>query len=286
MVNERKVAHLRRIIELARPQQASGQEYLPKNSPAIFILPPPQSGSTRMGVMLNGHPLLFAPPELHLLPFETLKQRRETFAGKQSLWLEGTIRAIMQIKGCDSEESSKIMQGCEDQQMSTRRFYRMLQEWLVEKKLVDNTPTYALDLQTLQRAEASFENALYIHLMRHPCVMIHSFKEARLDQLFDYDSRCSVTELAELIWVISHQNIIEFLAAVPPERKYEVKFELLLKEPEGVMQELSKFFGLQFHSGMLKPYEEKEKKMTDGIHEISRMLGDITLHTHKRIETG
>src|SRR5262245_22076416 len=285
-INESKVARFRQIVGSARPRQAAGQESVPKNPPAIFILSPPRSGSTLLRVMLNGHPLLFAPPELHLLPFATLKQRRETFSGRQSLWLEGTLRAIMQIKECDSDESRKIMQECEDRQMSTRQFYRLLQEWLVEKRLVDKTPTYALDLQTLRRAEESFENALYIHLMRDPRGMIHSFKEARLDQLFDYDSQFSAAELAELIWVISHQNIIELLTAVPPERQYEVKFERLLKEPEEVMQELSKFMGLEFNSGMLKPYEEKEKKMTDGVHGMSRMLGDIKFHTYKGIETG
>ena len=35
-----------------------------------------------MRVMLGGHPLLFAPPELELLSFNTLSERREAFADR------------------------------------------------------------------------------------------------------------------------------------------------------------------------------------------------------------
>jgi len=52
-----------------------------KNKPAIFILSPPRSGSTLLRVILGGHPSLFSPPELYLLSFNTLQQRKEKFSG-------------------------------------------------------------------------------------------------------------------------------------------------------------------------------------------------------------
>ena len=45
--------------------------------------------------MLAGHPQLFAAAELQLLGFNTLQDRKEAFQGKYSLWLEGTIRAMV-----------------------------------------------------------------------------------------------------------------------------------------------------------------------------------------------
>jgi amino acid adenylation domain-containing protein len=81
-----------------------------KNSSAIFVLSPPRSGSTLMRVMLGGNPQLFAPPELELLSFNTLAERREAFADRFSFWREGTIRALMEIKQCDADAATRLME--------------------------------------------------------------------------------------------------------------------------------------------------------------------------------
>src|SRR6185295_6537985 len=91
---------------------------------------------------------------------------------------------LMQAKGCTAEQAKALMHEYEEQQMSTRQFYRLLQEWILGRRLVDKTPSYALDEQVLHSAEENFENALYIHLVRHPQAVIRSFTEARLEQVF------------------------------------------------------------------------------------------------------
>ena len=57
----------------------------PKNPRAVFVLAPPRSGTTLLRVLLAGHPALFAPPELELLQFATLAERRAAFAGRDAL---------------------------------------------------------------------------------------------------------------------------------------------------------------------------------------------------------
>src|ERR671913_179430 len=139
-----------------------------------------------------------------------------------SFWLEGALRAIMEIKGCGAEEAASIMRGLEERDLSTKEFYRLMQEWVGDRTLVDKTPSYALHTSILQRAEVDFENALYIHLLRHPCGMIRSFEEAKLDQIFFRHAHpFSRRELAEMIWAISHQNILEFLQDIPIGRQYQ-----------------------------------------------------------------
>ena len=64
------------------------------------------------------------------------------------------------------------------------RYYLMLQTWLGQRLLVDKTPAYAVDPEALARAEAYFEDPIYIHLLRHPYGMVRSFEEAKLDQLW------------------------------------------------------------------------------------------------------
>jgi len=40
--------------------------------------------------------------------------------------------------------------------MTTRQFYRLLQTWIGERRLVDKTPSYVLDKAILERMEADF----------------------------------------------------------------------------------------------------------------------------------
>ncbi|MGB9181180.1 MAG: amino acid adenylation domain-containing protein [Pyrinomonadaceae bacterium] len=280
-VNAARVAQVRELIGAQTFQSPPAV----KNPPAIFILSPPRSGSTLLRVMLAGHPRLFAPPELELLSFNTLAERREALSGKYSFWLEGTIRAVMEIKGCAMEEARGMIEEYEAENLSVPEFYRLMQEWIGERRLVDKTPSYALDKEVLRRAESCFDDCLYIHLLRHPYAVIRSFEEAKLEQVFfRYEHSFPRRELAELIWLVSQQNIREFLAEVPQRRQCRLRFEELVTKPGEVLEGLCDFLGLEFHAEMVEPYREKEKRMTDGIHPLSQMLGDVKFHQHSRVD--
>jgi len=259
-----------------------------KHPPVIFILSPPRSGSTLLRVMLAGHPRLFAPQELELLSFHTLQDRRATFTGRDSFWLEGTIRAVMEIKGCDAEAARRIMESCENEQLTTAQFYRLMQGWLGEKILIDKTPSYALDLEILKRAEVNFADPLYIHLLRHPYGVVRSFEESKLEQLYQVFFRSehhfTARELGELIWLISHQNILAFLSDVPAHRQHCVRFEELVNQPKITIEGICQFLRLDFHPEMLRPYKDQKRRMTDGIYTVSRMLGDIKFRAHAEID--
>ena len=281
-IDAAKVAHLRSLI--SGPASVHTTKVVTKNPPAVFILSPPRSGSTLLRVMLAGHPGLFAPPELQLLQFDNLAERKQVFSGRYSFWLEGTIRALMEITGGDADEARQTMEDFERQKLPTQQFYSRLQQWIGSRMLVDKTPSYALHLETLQKAEVYFENARYIHLLRHPNGMIRSFQDAKLDQIFRYEHPFPVRELAELIWIVCHENIVQFLTTIPEERQHRVRFEELVSEPRASMEALCRFLQLDFHEDMLEPHRAKERKMTDGIHGLSRMLGDIKFHEHKTID--
>jgi amino acid adenylation domain-containing protein len=290
-ITAREVAEVR---ELLRPAAGAGAASapgdgngVPKNRPAIFVLSPPRSGTTLLRVLLGGHARLFAPPELELLSFATLQDRKAAFAGRDSFWLEGAVRAVMEIRGCDADAAKLVMADFEASGWTTRQLYRQLQEWLGEKLLVDKTPSYALRPEVLRRMEDEFEGARYLHLLRHPQAMIRSFEEARLDQLFfRYPHQFSTRQLAELIWLVSHQNITAFLEGVPAERQLQVRFEDLVRRPGEVVETICRFLGLEFHPAMLRPYEDKKSRMTDGIHPESRMLGDVKFHEYRGIDEG
>jgi amino acid adenylation domain-containing protein len=284
-IRSETVEQMRRLIVPLSSPTSAGPGIKEKNPPVIFILSAPRSGSTLFRVILGGNPLLFAPPELELLSFNTLGERRDYFSGRDSFWLEGTIRAIKQIRGCTAEEAGRVMQEYEEQNLGMQGFYRLLQDWIGNRKLVDKTPAYALDLDILKRAEAFFDNALYLHLVRHPYGMIRSFEEARLDQLLSrYPHPFSRREFAELVWVISQQNILRFLAEVPSSRQHRVKFEDLVADSRQTIEGVCRFLEIDPHPDMLQPYQNEKQRMTDGLYAASRMLGDVKFHEHTGID--
>jgi amino acid adenylation domain-containing protein len=288
-VDEERVAEARRLLKTLPPRPA-GAGGKTKNPRAAFVLSPPRSGSTLFRVLLGGHPQLFAPPELQLLNFDTLAERRAAFdTERDRFWLDGTVRAIMEARRCGADEAARIMADCERRGLTVKEFYGLVQGWLGGALFADKTPTYALDPGTLRRAEEDFDEPLYIHLIRHPSPVISSFDEAKLHVFFPPFFRAphpfGVNELAELVWVISHRNILEFLAGVPERRRHAVRFEDLVKRPEEVMAGVAGFLGVPFHPAMTDPFRQDHKsRMTDGVHPMARMLGDVKFHEHKGIE--
>ncbi len=256
-----------------------------RNPSAVFVLSPPRSGTTLLRVMLAGHPRLFAPPELELLSYSTLAERRGAFSGRDAFWLEGLIRAVMEALGCDAAEAEQRVAGWESEGLGTLEAYGCLQALLGERRLVDKTPSYTLLPGALERAEAGFDAPFYIHLVRHPSGMIRSFEEAKLDQIFfRQEHPYSRRELAELIWVASHRRILDHLATVPPERQARVRFEDLVAAPERTLRDLCARMGLEFQPAMARPYDDLGNRMADGIHAESRMLGDVKLRDHRGVD--
>jgi len=256
-----------------------------RNPPALFILAPPRSGTTLMRVMLAGNPGLFASAELQLLGFQTLADRREAYQGKFALWLEGTIRALMEIDDCDAESAKRTMEVYERRNYTTHAFYHRLQQWIGDRMLVDKSPSYALDPGTLNKAESDFDGAYYVQLVRHPYSMVRSFEKHHLEQaLYLYRHEFSSRQLAELVWLVSHRNICDFFEQIPAERQLRLRFEDLVQEPESAMRALCKRIGLEFHPDMVNPYKDLDRKMVDGIHAESMPMGDTKFLARKSIE--
>jgi NAD(P)-dependent dehydrogenase (short-subunit alcohol dehydrogenase family)/aryl carrier-like protein len=262
-----------------------------KNPRAVFILCAPRTGSTLLRVIFGGHPQFFAPPELNLLGFSTFGEIKEFRAGQPGTYYQGCSRAIMEIKGCDLQEAQDMIMEFENQDMAIKEFYRVLQEWLGERILVEKSPTYTFDPVILRRIETYFDSPLYVHLLRHPYGMIRSYEEAKLDLLSgqEFSRRVSFTrrELAELTWIISQQNIMRFLKDIPENRHSRIRFEDLVKQPQETTAALCRFLRVEFLPGeMLEPYKEQKKRMTDGIYSGGMMVGDVKFHLHKQIDSG
>ena len=275
-----------RVFENAIPKikNITSSSVSAKNKKTIFILAPPRSGTSLLRIMLAGHPDLFAANELQLLGFQNMQERAQAYSGKFSLWKEGLIRTIMELISCDADHAKNIIQQWETENYSTTQVYHILQNCINGKTLVDKSPSYALDINVLRKAEVDFENAVYIHLVRHPYAMIRSFEKMQMDQvMYLHDHHFKPCELAELIWTQSHLNIGHFFNEIPDDRKCIVLYESLVREPEKEMKAICEKLDIEYHPNLVQPYQNIEQKMTDGIYPSSKPMGDIRLLEHQKI---
>ncbi|MEM8831589.1 MAG: alpha/beta fold hydrolase, partial [Cyanobacteria bacterium P01_G01_bin.19] len=250
-----------------------------KLSPAAFILSSPRSGSTLLRVMLAGHPQLSSPPELHLLPFETMAER-ESELGVSQLG-EGLKRAFMALKNISAAESQALVESLIEENLSVAQVYQMLQQLAGDRLLLDKSPTYASQRETLDNAEKIFDRPKYIHLVRHPYSVIESFTRMRMDKLVGSGENDPYA-MAELIWRNSNQNILNFAEDIAPERYHLVYYEDLVSHPRQVMAGICQFLEVPFDEAVLTPYQGD--RMTDGVSSSAMSVGDPNFLARQTID--
>jgi hypothetical protein len=264
-----------------RPSPRPGEA----NPRIAFVLSPPRSGSTMFRVMLAGHPALYVPQELNLLGLDHVGSS-ELLAHGFPWSSDGLVRALMNIKSWTVDEAKAYLAECERRRLSTKEMYRLVQDLVSPRLLVDKSTIYAFDRHVLERAELDFHAPFYIHLLRHPCGMIRSFENVRLDQMIRWGGDLySPRRLGELAWLVCVENVLAFLRTVPAERQLALRYEDVVRDPRGQMQALCARLGIEFHDGMLEPYRDMKGKMVDGIHAdaASRQVGDVNFHKHGAI---
>jgi pimeloyl-ACP methyl ester carboxylesterase len=191
-------------------------------------------------------------------------------------------RAIMELKGIDATTAQQLITELEARNVDTVEVYQMLQQLSGDRLLLDKSPTYASDLNTLYNAETIFSNAKYIHLVRHPYAVIESFARMRMNQLLGA-SESNPYQLAETIWTESNQNVLDFAQTIEPQKVLLVHYEELVAQPETVMQRVCDFLEIPFHPQLLTPYQGK--RMTDGVSNTSMSIGDPNFLNRNQIDS-
>jgi NAD(P)-dependent dehydrogenase (short-subunit alcohol dehydrogenase family)/acyl carrier protein len=254
-----------------------------KNPSMVFVHSSPRAGSTLFRVMLAGHPQLFCPPEVNLLFFDNLQEWRQNIGfGHEMEWTTGGLQwAFMELLGIDSAAGQALIDKMLSDNVSAQHVYGRLQELCRPRLLVDKTPSYSLDLETIWRAEAMFDAPKYIYLYRHPYPVMESILRVRFDRLFGPSLFGEVEVdpyvVAETVWALSNRNLLTFFERIGRERCLWVRYEELVAQPEKVMTGVCAFLGIPFDERVLAPYDGKRERMMGG-------LGDPNLLQHNRIE--
>ncbi len=256
----------------------------------VLVLSSERSGSTLLRVMLGEHQKVVAPSEMFLLRYPDY----DTWRARKPVAMESVFEFFDLIGR--PKRLGEIDDACRGH--STLDVYRWLLSFLpADAFLVDKTPAYANELETLARAHALRPFCIWI--LRHPMAVIDSHlrlklrereqRHARLHPLRQTVLRSAnraverlyrgMTPLArdrETKWVIQQMNIRFFLRHVPAERKFVVHYEGLVGAPKDVLSQLCNGMGIDIDRGMLDP-ETRERVMNPH-------LGDPNFHTRNGID--
>ncbi len=229
----------------------------------LFVLSTERSGSTLFSMLLGANRRIVAPPELHLLAYPTVAcWRAEYPAAVDSLrWL---------LEACGTELRLADFTARFDPQAPEEVYSWVLGDLLSpDRILVDKTPKYARDPETLERLERL--EAHYLWLVRHPLGVAASQIELRETRrrkaqsgvlarlkypLFLARSRLSARAQAReevAYWGRVNQHIERFLSRVDPLRQRRVNFEPLVRNPRPILEELCAWLGIAFEEAMLEP---------------------------------
>ncbi|MEI6238810.1 MAG: sulfotransferase [Planctomycetia bacterium] len=257
-----------------------------KVSNVCFVLSSPRAGSTLVRVMLHGHPELFSPPELNLLPFETMGQRAEWFREHGFGWMgSGVVATVAALGQLSHQEARARIRACENADLPVADVYRELHDATRRRLLVDKSPLYAADASFLRPAAERFHEPRFVHLVRHPYAVIDSLVRMRFHRLYGSSWpgwHPSPWKYAEHCWVQMNETIGTFLRDVPQSRTSVIRFEDLLTDLETTSSTICNAFGVDFHPGLLTPYDGD--RLTHHGDRQHCTLGDMHFLDHKDID--
>lgn len=250
----------------------------------VFILSSPRAGSTLLRVMLHGHPDLFAPPELNLLPFGTMGLRARWFRQRGCPWMgTGLLATVMALEGVNEDDARTRVGSWEQAETPVVEVYRWLQDRAEHKRIVDKSPLYSLYRGSLLPVIDCCPGARFIHLVRHPHAVIESIVRMRFHRLYGDDwpaYSASPWKYAENCWRQCNQNISALLRLVPADQQLTIRFEDLANDPRAVSSEICTLLGIELHRGILTPYDGDRMTHQDN----QPTLGDPNFLEHQCID--
>jgi hypothetical protein len=259
-----------------------------RNRKAVFLLSAPRSGSTLLRVMLARHPKLFAPPELHLLPFHSMRGRAQLIQKLGYGWMRrGLHSALVELEGLTPTAAERRVAAMEASDLPVLDVYGQLQQLAADRTLVDKTPSYACHPGWLQHAERLFEGARYIHLVRHPSAATESFVRMRFHRLLGrhwlvWDE--NPWRYGEKFWTAANMHIANFLKQLQPGRHITLLYEDLVANPARSLARICEFLELPFEPAVLSPYGGSVHTRFD-YRGHGPALGDINFLEHRGIDS-
>ena len=259
------------VQSASQPSVAEAHEF-----PIAFVLGSGRSGTTLFRVMLDAHPTLWAPGELHLAQYADMAQRAREIVPVLRRMI---VPDVAERLGETEEEFGERLGEWERDELPIADVFGALHRADPEVLIVDKTPPYSESLDTLERIGEQFPNARYVHLVRNPHDVIRSLVTMQLYKLHRdaFPTGFNPYQIAEVLWVRNNRNIELFLQGIPSERKCTVHYEALVADPEASLARVCSVLGRTYDPRMADPYRDRPATFVRG-------AGDMTVSGRGRVE--
>lgn len=287
----------------ARRTRSAGQAYRGTKGigdfPApIFLLAPPRSFTSVICSVIGQHPELFGTPELNLFRARTMSH----FIGLTRLHM-GLHRVVAQLYAGEQTIETVIMAR---NWMLARRdrtiaeVHRELCAKIAPRALVQKSPRYQRRLRYMEAILEAFPEARFIHLLRHPRGMCHSYLEmndtsAQLLACADLGAidRSGPQPLADpqILWHDYNLRIVRFQEHVHPSRWLRIKGEDFLADIDNQLKHICGWLGISDAPGAIAAMKQPEASPFACFGPVNAMIGndpkflsDPSLRPYKRHE--
>jgi hypothetical protein len=234
------------LHQVARPRPRDPAWFRP-----VFVLAPARSNSSVVSSMIGMHPDLYGFPELSLFRGSVVRDLITDRAGARGLPQRARTAGL-------ARTIAELHEGRQDEDTVTRarRWLAEREDWEVPEVLdhllgrvaprvgIEKSPEDSNRQDYLERLDAAYPRARYLHVTRHPVPTVHSMYKAWFDQhLWDIpDDRFHLHLLGT--WMFHHGRVKRFTAALPPDRWMRVRSEDVLNDPETTLPAICRWLGI------------------------------------------
>lgn len=217
--------------------------------PFPFLVGRGRSGTTLLRSIFDSHPEMAIPDESHFLI--GLSRRRRRYERVDGFAVDAFVGDVSKRPGFRSMEIPvEVLQADlrsrtpADYPEAVRRIYAIYARRHGKSRYGDKTPIHVMKLPQLA---GLFPEARFVHIIRDGRDVADSY----LDVAWGPDD---VVEAA-LLWKRAVEAGRRGGRALGPHRYREVRYEDLVEDPEGTVQDLCRFVELRFDPVMLRYYE-------------------------------
>jgi hypothetical protein len=251
----------------------------------LIILAPMRSYSTVVSAMLGQHPQMYSLMETHLFTCEKMWEWWRLYREKNKVLGQGLLRVIAElVMGYQSEATIEQARLWILRRLAwpTSQVFRALAMRVTPSVLIEKSPLTVNRLENLQRIQAAFPRARFLHLTRHPLEFGRSYLK------FFENMGIPVKADPQAVWHRQHSTILIFLATVPREQQLRIRGEDVLDAPDQHLTKIAAWMGVQTSPDAIEKMKHPERSPFAGFGPRNAPMGgdpqffsDPTLHCVK-----
>jgi hypothetical protein len=226
----------------------------------LIILTCMRSYSSLTCGMLGQHPELYGLPEINPFVADTIGETMRQFRSVRPRSLDGICRTIAQLEfgGQTRETITDAREWLQRRShWSAGKLLDHIAEAVAPKAWVDKSISTVLREDRLRRAIRIVPDARFLHLTRHPrptCRSLFELQSKNKARSANENGSRSLPDPdpdPEEAWMRTNQNVLRFVAELPPGQCMHIRGEDLLSEPERYLEQICTWLGIRFDDDAL-----------------------------------